>query len=160
MLQPGVTAPEISLPDLNGTPWTLGEALRQGPVVLAFFKVSCPVCQFTLPFLQRLADTETGGLVDSQPRLIAVSQDDVADSREFQQRFGVFMPTVIDARPGYSASNAYRITSVPSIFVVETDAGISSAVEGFNKAELQKLGRRFHVDPFRDADRVPALRPG
>jgi peroxiredoxin len=155
VLQPGAAAPDIDLPDLDGAQWTLREALRHGPVMLAFFKVSCPTCQLTFPFLQRFADSAAGG-----PRLIAISQDDVPDSREFQQRFGVSMPTLIDARPGYSASNAYRITSVPSIFAIEIDGRISSVLEGFNKAGLEKLGRLFHVDPFRENDRVPAQRPG
>jgi len=155
MLPTGASAPDINLPDLDGARWTLREALRGGPVVLAFFKISCSTCQFTFPFLQRLADSPDGG-----PRLIAISQDDAPDSREFQQRFGVSMPTLIDAPPKYTASTAYRVTSVPSIFVIETDGKIASAVEGFNKAELEKLGQRFRVAPFRENDRVPAMRPG
>ena len=160
MLPPGAAAPDIDLPDLDGAAWTLREALRHGPVVLAFFKVSCPICQLTFPFLQRLADSPNPNSPDASPRLIAISQDDVPDSREFQQRFGVSMPTLIDARPGFSASNAYRITSVPSIFVVETDGKITTAVEGFSRAEIEKLGQRFHVVPFLESDRVPDQRPG
>ena len=156
MLQPGDAAPDINLPDLDGAAWKLHEALQHGPVVLAFFKISCPTCQLTLPFLQRLADSPAG----SGPQLVAISQDDVPDTREFQQRFGVSMPTLVDAPPRYTASNAYRVTSVPSIFAIETDGTIASAMEGFNKVELEKLGRRFGVAPFRESDRVPALRPG
>jgi len=156
MLQPGVSAPDINLPGLDGVAWNLRQALQHSPVVLAFFKISCPTCQMTLPFLQRLADSPAGG----GPQLVAISQDDVPDTREFQQRFGVSMPTLIDTPPHYTASNAYRITSVPSIFAIEMDGKIASAVEGFNKAELEKLGQRFGASPFRESDRVPALRPG
>jgi peroxiredoxin len=155
MLAPGVQAPDINLPDLDGSPWNLRDALRHGPVVLAFFKIACPTCQMTLPFLQRLADSP-----DSGPKLLAISQDSVPDTREFHQRFGVSVPTLTDAPPRYTSSNAYKITIVPSIFVIETDGRIASAVEGFNKAELEKLGQRFGVSPFRETDRVPALRPG
>ena len=156
MLQPGDSAPDINLSDLDGTAWKLHEALQHGPVVLAFFKISCPTCQMTFPFLQRIADSASGG----PKNIVAISQDDAPDSREFQQRFGLSMPTLIDVPPGYSASNAYGIFSVPSIFVVETDGRIASAVEGFNKAALEDLGRRFSVALFRESDRVPALRPG
>jgi peroxiredoxin len=155
MLQPGVAAPDVDLPTIDGAAWTLREALRHGPVVLAFFKVSCPTCQMLFPFLQRLVGSPNGG-----PQLIAVSQDDAGDSREFQSRFGLSMPTLIDSSPRYLASNAYGISSVPSIFTVETDGKIASAVEGFNKAELEKLGHRFGMVPFHERDRVPALRPG
>lgn len=156
MLSPGVAAPEISLRDLDGRAWSLTEALERGPVLLAFFKISCPTCQLTLPFLQRLADSGDG----SAPTLIAVSQDDAAATRGFQERFGVSMPTLIDAARTFPASNAYQITHVPSLFLVETDGKISLATDGFSKAVIAKLGERFRVQPFGANERVPELRPG
>jgi peroxiredoxin len=156
MLSTGVPAPSIRLPDLNGDFWTLGEALRKGPVLLAFFKIACPTCQLTFPFLQRLADEG----FSASPQLIAISQDDVPDSRGFHERFGVSLPTLIDVPRTFPASNAYRITSVPSLFLIEPDGKISFAAEGFSKAALETLGERFHAAPFRESDRVPDLRPG
>jgi peroxiredoxin len=150
MLQPGIAAPAIELPDLSGAMRNLHHELRNGPVVLAFYKVSCPTCQMTLPFLERLA---------ASANLIAISQDDARDSREFNRRFGISVPTLLDSRP-YAASNAYGITNVPSVFVVEPDGRISSSFSGFHKAALEKLGARFGAPVFRDTDRVPELRPG
>lgn len=152
----GALAPAIQLPDLEGDFRTLGEALKKGPVLLVFFKISCPTCQLTFPFLQRLAYASS----PASPQLIAVSQDDAANSREFQQRFGIAMPTLIDVPHTFPASNAYLISSVPSLFLIESDGKISFTVEGFSKAALQKLGERFHAAPFRETDRVPDLRPG
>ena len=154
MLSSGAQAPDIQLPDLNGHGWSLAEALKNGPVLLAFFKVACPTCQMTLPFLQRLADASPATL------LMAVSQDDAAATREFHETFGIALPTLIDTARTYPASNAYQIRSVPSLFLVEQTGEISLAVEGFNKAQLEKLGARFGGSPFRETDRVPPLRPG
>jgi peroxiredoxin len=154
MLATGAQAPEIQLPDLNGQHFALTQALKNGPVILAFFKIACPTCQLTFPFLQRLADASPSTL------LIAVSQDDAPTTREFHHRFGVSMPTLLDTARTYPASNAFQITSVPSLFVVEPDGEISSAIEGFNKAAIEKLGERFGGSPFRESDHVPALRPG
>jgi len=154
MLATGAQAPDIQLPDLNGHDWNLAQALKNGPVILAFFKISCPTCQMTFPFLQRLADAAPSTL------LIAVSQDDASATREFHDRFGVSMPTLLDTPRTYPASNAYQITSVPSLFVVEPGGKISFAVEGFSKAAIEKLGERFGASPFRESDHVPALRPG
>jgi peroxiredoxin len=154
MLAAGAQAPDIRLPDLNGQGWALAEALKHGPVLLAFFKVSCPTCQLTFPFLQRLADGAPATL------LMAVSQDDAAATREFHEAFGIALPTLIDTPRTYPASNAYQIGTVPSLFLVERTGEISLAVEGFNKAQLEKLGERFGASPFRETDRVPALRPG
>jgi peroxiredoxin len=152
VLEPGASAPEIRLPDLDGAEWPLGEALQQGPVVLVFFKISCPTCQFTFPYLQRLAD---GGVP-----FVAISQDDTADTREFQQRFGIYIRTLVDVPRLWPASNAYGISSVPSFFAIESDGSITAAFDGFNKAQLERLGERFDVVPFDAGDHVPDLRPG
>lgn len=140
------TAPKVELPDLDGKPWRLSEALKNGPVLLVFFKVSCPTCQFTLPFLERF----------DLPQIIAISQDNAAATRAF----GTRLPTVLDTPGTYPASNAYGITHVPALFLVETDGRISEAGDGFNKADLEKLGARFGVTPFRPGEQVPDLRPG
>ncbi|MGH9508679.1 MAG: peroxiredoxin family protein, partial [Terriglobales bacterium] len=53
-LEPGKIAPEIALPSLDGSPFSLEAARKRGPVIAAFFKVSCPTCQYTFPFLERI----------------------------------------------------------------------------------------------------------
>jgi thiol-disulfide isomerase/thioredoxin len=87
MLTTGSTAPPFTLKDLDGVPHSLTEILSAGPVLLAFYKISCPVCQLALPFLARIA---SGSL-----QIFAVSQDDPASTRRFQAKFGV-LPTLLD----------------------------------------------------------------
>ena len=53
-LTTGKAAPDFSLATLDGKAFSLKGALSQGPVVLAFFKVSCPTCQYAFPFYERL----------------------------------------------------------------------------------------------------------
>ena len=56
------------------------------------------------------------------------------------------MPTLLDsARHGYPASNAYALSHVPSMFLVERDGTISWSLVGFHKKELEALGARFGV---------------
>ncbi len=50
----GKKAPDFTLQTTDEKPFALKAALTSGPVVLAFYKVSCPVCQYTLPFVERL----------------------------------------------------------------------------------------------------------
>ena len=70
MLTAGASAPLFEATDVERKSGSLAVRLKQGPVVLAFFKVSCPVCQFTFPFLERLS--KTSGL-----QVIGISQDDI-----------------------------------------------------------------------------------
>jgi peroxiredoxin len=154
-------APEFDLPALAGGRQTLRGLLAEGPVLLVFFKVSCPTCQLTLPFLERL---QRGREADA-PRIVAISQDDAAATVNFNRRYGISLPALLDPAGGigsarYPASNAYRITNVPTLFMVEPDGRISLSVTGFDKAEMERLGMRFGVDVFTAADRVPVFQPG
>jgi peroxiredoxin len=150
MLEPGKRAPEFELRDLRGGASRLTELAHAGPVLLAFFKVTCPVCQMTLPFLERMS---------TALRVFGISQDDARATREFHREFGVGLPALLDA-DGYPASNAYEITHVPTMFLVERDGTISWTLSGFSRSELDALGRRFGIALFRPGERVPEWKAG
>lgn len=146
MLEAGAAAPDFTLPGVDGTPWRLADALRNGRVLVAFFKITCPTCQFAMKFLSRIP----AGL-----QVITVSQDDSKGTSDFQRLFHSEAPALLDAAPRYEASNAYRITHVPSLFSIEPDGTISKSFNGFNKADFEELGVAFQPE-----DRVPEMRPG
>lgn len=156
-LTAGAHAPDFRLQDLaGGDDKTLGELLKDGPVFLAFFKISCPTCQYTLPFLERIYHESKGST-----HMFAVSQDDVQSTREFHREFGITMPTLLDSsRFGYPASNAYGLSHVPSMFLIEPDGTISWSVVGFNRKELAALGEKLGVNPFQPGERVPEMKSG
>ena len=75
-------------------------------MLLAFFKISCPVCQLTAPYLERLAVRNERAV-----QVIGISQDDAGATRGFANRFGLTFPTLLDSSEDeYPASNAYGIT--------------------------------------------------
>lgn len=156
MLGPGDAAPEFELEDTTGERFSLAGACGRSAVVLVFFKVSCPTCQYSMPFFERLFSRAK----PEAPALIAVSQDDVADTEKFRRRFRLSFRTLIDPGPQYRSSNAYGIAHVPSVFLIEPGGIISLAFDGFEKAGMETLGRGFGVAPFSFCDRVPAARPG
>src|SRR3954462_4275218 len=114
MLRVGDIAPDFTLVDVHGVEKTLDELLATDPIVLAFFKVSCPTCQLTMPFLERFY---------SQRQLIyGVSQDDARATDAFSERFGLTLPMLLDeSKRGFPVSNGFGITNVPSLFQVEKD---------------------------------------
>jgi len=153
-------APGFDLPSLAGGRSNLRDLLATGPVLLAFYKGTCPTCQLTFPFLERLHQGRQSG----SPQIIAISQDDAATTEEFRRRNKLTFTMLVDPREDgnmrYPASNAYGITNVPTLFLVEQDGRISQSFAGFEKAELEKLGERFGVRIFTPEDRVPVFRPG
>lgn len=152
MLEAGRPAPEFSLKDIPGVRRSLREHLKQGPVLVAFFKISCPTCQLTLPYLGRL----TPAL-----QVLGISQDDGPATREFLDYFQIAFPVLIDpASENYSVSAAYRLTNVPSLFLIERDGKISWTLNGFHRGDLEALAARFRVPIFLETDRVPLMKPG
>ena len=158
----GNSAPDFSLSGLDGKTYTLKALLQRGPVVAAFFKISCPVCQFTVPFLERLFQRYGGNAAT----FLGISQDDAKSTAKFAAQYGLTFPIVIDAK-GYTASNAYGLTMVPTIFLVETDRTVKVSSMGFAKQDLEtiaaELATRQNLSPaalFRSDERIPAQKPG
>ena len=148
-LASGSKAPDIELKTLEGKPFSLSDELSRGPVVLAFFKVSCPTCQYALPFFERLYKAYGHKAV----KLMGVSQNDARDTAEFNKQFGITLPVLLDDSKGYPASNAYGLTNVPSIFWVAEDGEIEVSSVGWVKADFNELNRKMA-----DADKVaPAV---
>ena len=132
-LTAGAKAPAFTLRSMDGKTSSLADALKKGPVVAAFFKVSCPTCQFAAPFLERLHESYGG----EKFTLWGISQDDAADTREFCQEFEIEFPALIDEK-GYPLSNQYGITNVPSVFLIAQDGKIQNASWVFLKKTLRK----------------------
>jgi peroxiredoxin len=154
MLAAGAKAPEFKLENLEGGEQRLSDILAHGPVLLALFKISCPVCQLALPYLDRAAK-------GSSLQLIAVSQNDERGTERFHKAYSITMPTLLDREErGYPVSNAFGIDSVPSLFLVEPDGVISLASAGFVKKDLEAIGRRGGVEMFRAEEKVPEWKAG
>jgi len=158
----GKNTPNFSLKALDGKEYYLDSLLARGPAVLAFFKISCPVCQFTFPFLQRISERFAG----KGASVVGISQDDARSTKEFNREYGVTFPTLLDG-PSYAASNAYGLTNVPTIFLVAPDGTVNVSCMGFNKAALEKIAAELAqhqkiaaVPLFRPDEVVPAYKPG
>jgi len=154
-LAAGAKAPEFELAGLDGTRHSLSDLLTRGPVLVALYKIGCPTCQLTLPFLERI---HAGG---GALQIVGVSQDNELGTRRFQSSLKLTLPSLLDREEdGYRVSNAFGIVRVPSLFLIEPDGIISTAVEGFVKSEIESIGQRAGVQPFRRDENVPEWKAG
>jgi len=162
-LEAGVHAPEINLSFVNGGKFSLRDALKKGPVVAAFFKVSCPVCQMAFPYLERIykAYGKSGKLT-----FLGVSQDNAADTMAFNKRFGVTFPVLLEEK-GYAVSNAYKLTNVPTIFMISPAGEIDFSSVSWSKSEMLELSRKLaEINGMREAtifqpgESVAEFKPG
>jgi peroxiredoxin len=162
-LAPGTKAPDFTLPAMDGKQFSLKDALARGPVVAAFFKVSCPVCQYAFPFLERISKAYGG----SKVTLFGISQNNKKDTAAFVKEYGVTFPVLLDDTDSYPVSNAYGLTNVPTIFWIDADGTIEISSVGWVKQEVEDINHKiaevgagtakplFHPD-----EEIPAYRPG
>jgi peroxiredoxin len=161
----GNLAPNFSLKSLDGKDFSLSAALQKGPVLLAFFKIGRPVCQFTFPFLERLYQR-----FKSTPNvtIVGIGQNGPEKTAAFNKEYGVTFPVLLDLESkGYVVSNAYGLTMVPTLILVDTDGSVLVSSMGFVKADLESIANQFaerakasKAPLFLPTEAIPANRPG
>jgi peroxiredoxin len=165
----GTHAPDFTWPGFEGKTsegktsegktYSLKTALASGPVLAAFFKVSCPTCQYTFPFLERIA--KHFGCV------WGVSQDDARATRDFAKHYGVSFPLLLEDTDDYPTSNAYGLTHVPSIFLIGRSGEILASCVGFSQqdlldivSKLAKLTGKEGLELFHAGEDIPKFKSG
>ena len=137
-LKPGTTAPDFILPTMDGRQFSLREALAQGPIIAAFFKISCPTCQYAFPFLQRLFEAHG----DKRISIVGISQNTKKDTAAFIKEYELTFPVLLDDTSSYPVSNAYGLTNVPTIFWIAPDGEIEISSVGWIRKEMEELNQR------------------
>ncbi len=159
----GTTAPDFTLQTMDGKSFSLREALAHGPVVAAFFKISCPTCQYAFPFLQRLYEAHRG----KQIAIVGISQNTKKDTAAFIKQYGVTFPVLLDDMNTYPVSNAYGLTNVPSVFWIAQDGEIEISSVGWIRKDMEELNQRAAETSgdaakplFRAAEEIADFRAG
>ena len=153
-LAAGTKAPEVALKTTDGNRFSLQAELARSSVVLIFFKVSCPTCQYALPMFERLH--KAYGKKDVT--LVGISQNDASETAAFIKEFRITFPVLLDDTRSYPASSAYGLTNVPSVFWVAQDGEIEISSVGWVKADFESINHKMA-----DADKVSPsaiFRPG
>jgi peroxiredoxin len=151
VIEPGAGAPSIHLAD-TATGESVADPWRAGPVVLAFFKVTCPVCQMAAPKVQALADAGV--------RVVGVGEDPPAELQSYAGRYGQKVTTLTEAAP-YATSDAYGIDTVPTLFLVDSDGTVRDTVVSWDRDAWNRLAAAAGAPPVSDEnDGLPAFRPG
>lgn len=122
----GDFAPPFALPDARGTEVRLEEALRQGPVVLTFYRGTwCPYCNQSLQaFQEALPLIEAAGA-----QLLAVSPQTPEGSAEMEQAQSLTFPVLSDVRN--EVSRDYGL-----VFSVSDEVRRRYAVSGIDLARI------------------------
>jgi peroxiredoxin len=137
-LAPGTQAPDFTLSAMDDKPFSLRAVLARGPVVAAFFKISCPTCQYAFPFLQRIYQAHGNKGVT----IVGISQNTKKDTALFIKEYGITFPVLLDDISSYPVSNAYGLTNVPTIFWIAQDSEIEISSVGWIRKDMEELNQR------------------
>jgi peroxiredoxin len=147
-------APDFTLKSTEGKQFSLKDALAHGPVVLAFFKISCPVCQYALPFLERIYQAHQGKGVT----IVGISQDKQRDTLSFMKEFGVTFPVLLDDTNSYPVSNAFGLTNVPTVFWIGQEGQIEISSVGWSRKDIEVIHRK--ITDLNHSGAIPLFKPG
>lgn len=162
-LEKGSRAPSFTLPGADGkATWTLKGLLDGKGAVLAFFKTECPTCQLEFPFVERIGKALAGSPV----LLLGIGQSSRGEIAGFRREFGLSFPIAIDGEP-YPVSEAYGLTHVPTLFLLDSTGAVRRTEVGFSKENLEgflkdacALGGVKSPGLFKATDDVPPMQPG
>lgn len=154
-LSNGAKAQEFALTSTTGKPVILSELTKRGPVVLAFFKVGCPTCQYAFPYFERMSQAHKPEAIS----FVGISQDNLADTEAFMKKYGVSFTVAIDDPQRYVVSNAYRLTNVPTAYLVDRDGMIQASTVGWARKDMEEINLKLSMMEM-DQQQHPIFKPG
>jgi peroxiredoxin len=142
-LAPGQATPEAPFVDIAGKTQSREALLARAkglPLLLVFFKVSCPTCRLAWPYVQKLHAQYGGKAV----HVAGVCQNTAAEGKTYYRDYGkATFDLFIDPEPGFPASNAYGIESVPHFVLQSPDGKVQKVFAGWSKREMEALAREL-----------------
>jgi cytochrome c biogenesis protein CcmG, thiol:disulfide interchange protein DsbE len=128
----GRRAPALARERLAGPPVTLADLLagaRGHSVLVVFWASWCTPCAREAPALERLAQSTLG-----RGRIAGVDwSDELSGARTFLGRYSWTFPNVRDSDG--TVGNAYRITGLPTSFVIDAHRRIRDVLRGPHSEE-------------------------
>lgn len=127
-----IKAPDFTLQSIDGNIISLGN-FRGKPVILVFWRVNCPSCEYQMPFLQAFYEKRS----DEKIALVTVNVGEPPSMvAEYVARHGLTFPVLLDTRQ--QVAQTYGIIGVPFTFLIDAD--------GFIKA--------YKVGPFQGSEAI------
>ena len=120
MLSRGTEAPAVALPSVDGDTVRVG-ALNAERTAVVFVRPGCPHCEH---LGERLANAD--GM--SASRLLVVAGTGTSGARAIRVRYQLSASVLVDSSG--TASAAYSVVSVPSVYLIGPDGRIERSAHG------------------------------
>ena len=136
-------APAFSLPSFDGRTVSLADFHGKQNRVITFWASWCGPCKMELPVLKAFYEKARAARTDFE--IVAISIDDSrADAEKEAQKLGLPFPVLFDA--GQKAADAYAVSAIPAMFVIDKTGKVTSGQVGFNAAVEYMLAQQLGID--------------
>ena len=129
-------APQLVLEDLDGSTFSLVEALKKGPVVFDFWATWCKPCIKSLPKLQSLSEKYSKRGV----QVLTINVDgprNLPKVRPFMQRHKLKLPVLLDKTN--EVLKQFHLVGVPATLIIAADRTVWYKHQGYRPGDVQKL---------------------
>jgi thiol-disulfide isomerase/thioredoxin len=131
LLSVGEVAPNWTLNDFTGKTHTLSE-YRRKVVVMDFWATWCEPCKEVMPRMQKLYEKYQ----DKDVVVFGVNSWEQKDPVVFMQKKRFAYPVLLK---GEEIAESYRVTTLPSVYIVGVDGRIIYSYEGVDHKNLSEL---------------------
>ena len=156
-----VTARPVLFPagqaaDLDGRPVAVDALWHGAGALLLVGHSECETTRLALRFADRLHRRRR-----TARAVAALLQDEPAEARALVSELDLALPVLADPHP-YALTTTLRLTTVPTLFLLDGAGHVQESWEAFRRADFERLAIVFGVEApfFAPHDTVPALRPG
>ena len=129
-------APQLVLENLDGSTFSLVEALKKGPVVFDFWATWCKPCIKSLPKLQSLAEK----YAKRDVQVLTINVDgprNLPKVRPFMQRHKLKLPVLLDKTN--EVLKQFHLAGVPATLIIAADGTVWYKHQGYRPGDELKL---------------------
>ncbi len=144
MLEVGAVAPDFSIKDTEGTPFSLSAEKGKRNVLIVFWSIFCEPCRAEMPAIQKVYDKyKDSGLVvvsvalDGEPLKNSI----VGFVKQEGYTFRVLIDE-LDAKDMFKVADPYGVAGTPTLYLLDRSGKVALAKAGQVKEEdLEKAVR-------------------
>ncbi len=125
-------APAFTLKATDGAEYSLGELIREGPLLLTFIKIGCPCSEAAQPYFNRLRAAYP------HARILGVIDGDHGPANLWAKKIRVSYPLLLD--PNLQLVRAYGVENSAYVVLVDQKGQIMMHWPGYSASMLQELG--------------------
>jgi peroxiredoxin len=134
-------APDFTLQTINGQTVNLSD-FRGKPVMLNFWSINCPACQFQMPYIQVFYSERS----DQEITLLTINVGDSTSAvQDYVTSRGLTFPVLLD--PEGRVAGAYGIIGVPMTFFIDAEGILRAYKIGAFQSQKEMESALMEVFP-------------